>query len=147
MGLYIAELLLKYALDDAGVGHGQHHDLRDIYGKLPRQRRRGVERRYQKSLNSSIQVTRDVCRTVDSFLQYIGKQGFTDTRYFWESRGSYLSEHASIVFMPGEVHCLVYALIVELHRYPSAPVAKRFDTRFQPLKESLDSDRGETTSG
>ena len=76
-------MLLKYALDNAGVSHGQHHNLQELFRNLSRQRRRAVERKYKEILNSEVQRTWDVARTAESFLKYLGENAITDTRYFW----------------------------------------------------------------
>ena len=39
VGLYLAEMLLKYALDHSGASHGQHHNLHELFRNLSRQRR------------------------------------------------------------------------------------------------------------
>ena len=48
VGLYLAEMILKYALDHSGASHGQHHKLPELFRNLSRQRRRAVERKYTK---------------------------------------------------------------------------------------------------
>ena len=83
IGLYVIEMLLKYALDNAGVSHGQHHNLQQLFRNLSRQRRRAVERKYKEILNSEVQRTWDVAKTAESFLKYLGENAITDTRYFW----------------------------------------------------------------
>ena len=59
-GLYIAEMLLKYALDDYSGGHGMGHNLYDLFRKLPRQKRRTVERKYKEIINSQFEWAWDV---------------------------------------------------------------------------------------
>ena len=140
VGLYIIEMLLKYALDGSGVAHGAHHNLHDLFRKLSRQRRRAVERKYVEILNSNTEWTWDVAKSVDSFLLYLGKNAITDTRYFWEPDRSHLVEHASILVMPDTIRSMLYALFIELHNYPSKPIVKRYDTRFESLAKSLERD-------
>ena len=36
VGLYLTEMLLKYALDNSGVSHGHRHNLHDLFRKLSR---------------------------------------------------------------------------------------------------------------
>ena len=84
VGLYLAEMLLKYALDHSGASHGQHHNLHELFRNLSRQRRRAVERQYTKILNSTMASALDVAETVESLLRYLGQNAITDTRYFWE---------------------------------------------------------------
>ena len=146
VGLYIIEMLLKYALDDHGSSHGQHHNLHELFRNLSRPRRRAVQRKYEEILNSEVEWAWDVAETVDSLLQYLGNNAITDTRYFWEPDRNHLGEHASILFAPRMLRPLIYALFVELHNYPSKPITKRYNTTFQSLEESLRRDQQELAS-
>ena len=141
VGLYIIEMLLKYALNDYGVSHGKHHDLHELFRNLARPRRRAVQRKYTEILNSEVDWTWDVAETVDSLLVYLGENAITDTRYFWEPNRNHVGEHASILFAPGMLRPLIYALFVVLHGYPSKPIVKRYDTTFQSLAESFEEDQ------
>ena len=144
LGLYIIEMLLKYASDDTGVKHGQHHNLHELFRNLPRQKRRAVERKYTEILNSNTQWTWDVAKSADSFLWYLGKNAITDTRYFWEQDRTHIADHASILIMPDKIRNLVYALFITLHNYPSKPIRKRYNTTFESLADSLKRDKSET---
>ena len=137
LGLYIIEMLLKYALDDLGTPHGSNHDLNQLFSHLPRAKRRRVERKYTEILKSRTKQTWDIARSAESLLQYLGKSPITDTRYFWEPDRNHLVEHASILVMPNEIRNLLYALFIVLHNYPSEPIIKRYDTQFMSLRESL----------
>ena len=141
IGLYIVEMLLKYALDTSGVTHGLHHDLHQLFMQLSSQRRLAVERKYKQILNSRTKQTWDVVKSVDSFLRYLERDPFTDTRYFWEPNRNHVADHASIIIMPQDIHSLIYALFIVLHKYPSQPIEKRYDTKFISLKESLERDQ------
>ena len=141
VGLYIVEMLLKYALDDAGVPHGQHHNLQDLFRNLSRQRKRAVERKYKDLLNSEFDWAWDVAETVDSILEYMGNNAITDTRYFWEEGRSHAADHASILISPRMLRPLVFSLFIVLHNYPSQPIVKRYDTTFISLAESLRKDQ------
>ena len=103
-----------------------------------------MERKYTELLNSRKKSAWDVEKSVDSLLKYLGKNAITDTRYFWEPDRGHLAEHASIVFMPAAIYCLLYALFIVLHNYPSQPIVKRYDTTFQSLAESLERDQKRT---
>ena len=140
IGLYIVELLLKYALDDAGSSHGKGHNLPDMYRKLPRHRRRAVQRRYTQLLNSEVDWTWDIAETVESLLSYLGENPITDTRYFWETGRTHLTDFASILIASRLLRQLIYALFIELHQYPTRGTVKRFDTAFVSLVESLEKD-------
>ena len=146
VGLYIIEMLLKYALDDCGTPHGEHHNLRELFRNLPRPRRRAVQRKYTEILNSEADWAWDVAETVDSLLHYLGENAITDTRYFWEPDRHHVGEHASILFAPQMLRPLIHALFIVLHNYPSKPIVKRYDTTFRSLAESLreDQQRAET---
>ena len=139
-GLYIIEMLLKYALDNSGVSHGKHHHLHDLFIKLSRPHRRRVERKYTEILNSNTDLTWDVAKTADSLLRYLGEGPITDTRYFWEPNRTHVVESASILVAPPMLRPLIYALFIELHNYPSKPIVKRYDTTFQSLAVSLKED-------
>ena len=140
LGLYIIELLFKYALDDCGKGHGHGHDLHTLFETLPQEKRLAVEQKYIEILESQMSSAWDVERSVDAFLQYLGKNPITDTRYFWEEGRSHLVEHASILMMPDGIRRLLFALFIVLHNYPTKPIIKRYDTTFRSLKESLEND-------
>ena len=141
VGLYLVEMLLKYALDDAGTSHGQHHNLQELFRNLSRQRKRAVERKYKDILNSEFDLAWDVAETVNSLLSYLGGNAITDTRYFWEPGRSHAAEHASIMIAPGMLRSLIYALFIVLHNYPAQPIVKRYDTAFISLAESLRRDQ------
>ena len=141
IGLYIVELLLKYALDDSGASHGQDHNLQELFRNLPRQRKRAVERKYKDLLNSEFDWAWDVAATVDSLLYYLGSNAITDTRYFWEPDRSHVAGHASILMSPRMLRPLIYALFIVLHNYPTQPIVKRYDTTFVSLAESLEQDQ------
>ena len=141
VGLYIIELLLKYALENAGVAHGQHHNLQELFRNLSRQRRRAVERKYTELLNSDFEWAWDVARTAESLLRYLGTSAITDTRYYWEPNRTHVGEHASILVAPQMLRPLLYALFIVLHNYPSKPIVKRYDTTFVSLAESLKKDQ------
>ncbi len=141
IGLYIIEMLLKYALDDSGASHGQHHNLHELFRNLSRPRRRAVQRKYTEILNSEADWAWDVAETVDLLLHYLGENAITDTRYFWEPGRHHAAEHASILFAPGMLRPLIYALFIVLHNYPSKRIVKRYDTTFQSLAESLREDQ------
>ena len=100
VGLYTTEMLLKYALDELGRSHGQHHNLHELFRNLPRPWRRAVERKYTEILNSEADWTWDIAKSVDSLLRYLGENAITDTRYFWEPDRNHVGEDAPILFAP-----------------------------------------------
>lgn len=138
IGLYIIEMLLKYALDDSGASHGAHHNLHELFRQLSSDNRRAVEQKYTEILNSELDWTWDIAETVDSFLQYFGRNAITDTRYFWEPDRTH-HEYAASLFVPEILHPLIGALLIVLHNYPypSELIVKQYDTIFKPLPEYL----------
>ena len=146
VGLYLTEMLLKYALDNSGVSHGQHHNLPRLFTDLPESHRVAVEQKYTEILNSEAEWAWDVAETVDSFLLYLGRNAITDTRYFWEPGRNHVGEEASILFAPRMLRPLIYAIFIVLHNYPSKPIRKRYDTTFPSLAESLKQDQQQVQS-
>lgn len=147
VGLYVAEMLLKYALDSWGGAHGQHHNLHELFRNLPRHRRRAVERKYRELLNETTEWTWDVSESVDSFLRYLGENAITDTRYYWEPNRTHLNHFASILIAPRMLHPLIYALFIVLHNYPSQPILKRYETVFLSLAESMEENHRRSENG
>lgn len=135
IGLYLAELLLKYALDDDGVWHRRNHNLYELFRQLARPRRRRVEEKYTEILTSRRRHAWDHERTVDELLKYLGDDPMTDSRYFWERPHT---GEISILIAVETVYALVYALFIALHRYPErGPKPKPIGTVFQSFEESL----------
>ena len=141
IGLYIVEMLLKYALDDSGASYRSNHKLHELFKKLSPGSSRAVEQKYKELLNSYQEWSWDVAKSADSLLRYLGKTAITDTRYFWEPNRTHLGKHASILIMPDAIYCLLYALFIVLHGYPSEPFVKRYDTKFRSLAEFLEQDQ------
>ena len=138
IALYLVEMLLKYALDSYGVPHGKKHNLHQLFMNLPRPTRRAVERRYAQLLRSAVARTWDVCRTVESFLGYLGDNPITDTRYFWENDRECGDDRGSLLILNHTIlRQLVYAIFIELHNYPTKPIVERYDTKFESLDESF----------
>ena len=143
IGSYIAEMLIKYALEDSGRTYGPHHNLYELFRNLPRPLRCEVERTYTAILNSLMESAWDIAKSVESLLQYLGPNPIKDTRYFWEPNRNHVHifEHTSILIMPETIHCLIYALFIALHNYPNKPIVKRYNTVFMSLAEALERDQ------
>lgn len=141
VGLYLAEMLLKYAVDPWGSSHGWGHDLLDLFRQLQYASRRAVEQKYMAILNSQSSWALDIEESAESLLRYLGDNPITDTRYYWESGRTHVAEHASILFAPKMLRPLVYALAIVFFDYPDASFVKRFDTTFHSLAELLERDR------
>ena len=132
IGLYLSEMLLKYALDDLKRDFGRNHNLYSLFKKLPRPRRRAVAKKYDEILRNRVISTWEYARSVESLLEYSGNNPLADTRYFWEAR------REVIPLSPGPFMPLVYALFIELHGYPQGgPLKRRHKTVFLPFDGSL----------
>ena len=130
VGLYLAEVLLKYALDDLDKEFGNDHDLCRMFEQLPSQSRCAISRAYDKILRSRVRSTWEYARTVESLLRHLGHNAISDTRYYWEKRNT------PVELSPGPLFPLVDALFMELHGYPQGySLNERYDTVFLPLEE------------
>ena len=141
VGLYLTEMLLKYALDHVGMSYDQHHNLHRLFTDLPESHRRAVEQKYTEILNSEAELAWDIAETADSLLTYWGQNAITDTRYFWEPDHNHVGEEASILFAPSMLRPLIYGIFIVLHNYPTKPIVKRYDTTYQSLAESFKKDQ------
>lgn len=140
IALYTIELALKYELEKHGQAIGTHHNLRVLFQKLPSKRRSLVEKQYTEILKNRVSRTFDIARSIRAFLQYLGSNPITNTRYFWEPGRSHLAAHASILIMPDILRHLLYSMLIALHDYPSSPLPKRYDTEFLRLRDALNQD-------
>ena len=137
-GLYLAEMLLKHALDDLNQTYDHIHNLQNLFQALPLQRRNAVESKYSEILSGSVSETWDFARSVASFFDYLGDDPFTDSRYFWERPRPHDPREMSIVFFGTALLPLIYALFVGLHNYPEKGQYKeQYETRLISFEESL----------
>lgn len=135
VGLYLIELLLMYALDDSHITYRSDHNLRKLFGLLPLHKRRAVERKYRELLYNRHKSAWDFAKTAESFLQYLGQNPITDSRYFWKRPHT---KDRSIVFLPDTLSSLIWALYIALHDYPQKePIKQRFQTEFISFIDSL----------
>ncbi len=131
IGLYLVEVLLKYALDDMNVQYRNTHNFARLFAGLPRPRRRAVSALYRKILNNRVEWTWDFAEDVDTLLQHLADNALRDARYFWEV-------NEPRILSPGPLEPLIYALLIELHSYPQrGPLVKKYETSFVSLEESL----------
>ncbi len=136
IGLYLIEMLLKHALRNANLCYGRIHSLSELFADLPRNNRLAAESKYTEILTQETAEAWDFESSVSSYLEYLGHDPFTDTRYFWERKRRY---GISIIFGYGSLRRLVYALFVALHDYPErACNEQRFHTKFRSLEQSLE---------
>ena len=135
IGLYLVEMLLQYKLDNVGIPYEEDHNLHALFCSLPESCRSEVESKYSKLLAHRATQAWDFQRTVGTFLEFLGDDPVSDSRYFWER------EHGpdrSIIFLPNCLHDLIYALFIPLHGYPEASALEyRYDTEFQSFEDSL----------
>lgn len=135
IGLYFIELLILYALEESKVKYKANHDLKYLYGLLPIHKKRKVEKKYSELLNNTFETTWDIARSVESFLEYLGKNPITDSRYFWKRPHNV---HRSVLFLPQNLETLIWAFLIALHHYPqSGPIERRYQTKFESLQESF----------
>ena len=133
VALYLAEMLLKTYFEIRGGTHDTNtHNLAHLFRKLPKDRQDTVEQIYTQILNSECEWTWDVCRTVECFLDFLGKNPIGKSRYPWQQ------QHVGTLYAPGKLRPLVSALYIGLHGYPyeSGALDKRFDTQFKSFSES-----------
>lgn len=138
LSLYAIELLIKYELEKLELKYGASHNLIALYEKLPLEKRNEAGQTYQLILKNQKEWTWDVAESIESLLQYLGKNAITDTRYFWEPGRSRLVDNASILMMPDILQVLVYSLVIALHKYPYKQTGQKYNTIFMPLKPSLE---------
>lgn len=135
VGLYLIELLILYALDDCHITYKPDHNLRKLYGLLPPHKKRAVERKYKELLSHNQKSTWDFAETAESFLDYLGQNPITDSRYFWKRPHT---KDRSILFLPDKLSHLIGALFIALHDYPQeGPFKQRFQTQFISFLDSL----------
>ena len=136
IGLYLIEMLLKYALDRAGKPYDSFHNLSALFRELPETRRTEVESKYRELLVDGVASTWDFARSVESFFTYLGNDPLTDSRYFWDRGRSY---GGSILFTVNNLRLLIYALFIALHSYPEgSPLERRYDTKLISFEASLE---------
>ena len=135
IGLYLIEMILKYALDKTAHPYGQTHDLHQLYVGLPDAGQKAAEGKYLQALADEVAETWDVARSIYSFLEYLGEDPIGNTRYFWEREHS---PGRSIVFQPMTLRRVIYALFIALHNYPEGyEYEARYQTKFISLEGSF----------
>ncbi len=140
---HMIELALKVELAKHRPKVPKNHDLGQLFCALPQRRRKKAEKVYCEELQNSVKETFDVFRTIDSFLKFLGHNPSVETRYYWDedSVSNTLGvNHFVNLIAPDDYTRLVYALMIAFHDYPTNPMKHNFDTRFIPLKESVNKD-------
>lgn len=135
IGLYVIEMILKYAVHQERLSYSRKHNLLELFGVLSASKRTAVELKYRQILLHGVAETWDVFETVNSFLEYLGNNPITQSRYFWDHdhfRGR------SIIFTSADLRHLMHALFIALHDYPEGyEYEVRFDTKFTSLEQSF----------
>ena len=135
VGLYIVEILLKRALVEEGIQPPHHHGLLELFRDLPGPKRQAAESKYQEILVHRVEDGWDFQKSVESFLEYLGNNPITDTRYFWDRPHT---GPMSIIFLADALSPLIDALFIALHGYPQGgALTPRFNTRFRSLEDSM----------
>jgi len=133
IGLYLLEILLKYAHSHPPHGHNLAH----LFASLPKLKRQEVEDKYQELLANGVEETWDFARTAESFFDYLGKNPITETRYFWENQYQRPDDEPLLIGV-GILGVLIWSVFIALHNYPeSAPSKQLYKTRFISLKQSI----------
>ena len=110
--------------------------MRYLFNKFPQSVRNAVEDRYKVLLNSEVEWTWDICKTVQFFLSFLGKNPIKNTRYPWQAQND-------LLYNANMYRYLIYAIFIKLHNYPMAESSfeKRYDTQFKSLVDSLKYER------
>lgn len=135
IGLYLSEMLLKYALDEIDVKYRNTHNLNSLYSKLPYDKKKRAKEKYKELLHNRYEWTWSFARTLNPFLKYLGENPIKDSRYFWKKNYSSRPHLLS----PRNLNTLVYSLLIALHNYPqkSPVIEKRYETQFVDFEKSL----------
>ena len=139
IGLYLSELLIKYALDSSNITYANTHNLRKLYLKLPAKKRKQVEDKYTIIIQNTFSWTWSFARTPNAFLRHLGANPIKETRYFWNTNFQFRSQ----ILSPHNLYPLVYSLLIELHDYPqrSESIVKRYDTKFVNFEKSISKEK------
>lgn len=138
---YLAEILLKCAYAKHRDDNFPHtHHLAHLFQNLPAAERQATEVQYKKLLNAKAEWTWDIFKTVKSFLAFLGRNPFTETRYYWDKRS--LSNTLGVrgfqgLMAPEEHGLLVASLYIALHGYPSLPLNQRYVTKYRSIRRAL----------
>ena len=113
IGLYLVEMILKYALDDADREFTRKHNLRALFDRLPWPTRRTAQNEYTRLLEKRSLLTTGIQIDLGRSLADLGNDPITEVRYFWEPT------RTPIVLSPGPLVPVIYALLTAFHGYPS----------------------------
>ena len=135
VGLYLAEMLLKYALDEREIAYAEDHNLEGLFQLLPVSEQESLRRCQARILHSQPGHAWDFERTIDDLLAYLQRDPFTGSRYFWDSK---TGQRGGVLFAPRILIPLIDALFTELHGIVLAPTGTQFYERdFESFEGSL----------
>ena len=115
VGLYLVEMILKYALDNSDRTFSRNHNLYGLFRRLPRPSKLSAEKEYANLMPKSPLRNARVQGDLAQYLKGLGEDPITDLRYFWEGR------RANISLSPRSRIPVVFALLTALHEYPPQP--------------------------
>ena len=134
VGLYLAEMLLKYALDEHSIGYPEDHDLEGLFQLLPALEQECLRTCHARILHSQPGHAWDFERTIDDLLAFLHGDPFTESRYFWDAE---TVEGEGVLFAPRILVPLIDALFTELHDVDLAPAGREFHERnFESFEKS-----------
>ena len=135
VGLYLAEMALKFALDERSIRYADDHNLERLFSLLPGEDKEGLRVRYKRILHSEPGHAWDFQQSIDSLLRHLDEDPITETRYFWDGAERLRS---GVLFAPDRLIPLVDAVLSELHAYEvGASEAEFFDKHFESFKLSI----------
>ena len=139
IGLYLAEIALKYALDERDIDYQDSHDIEMLYLHLPEEERTNLRRGYTKILHSESGHAWDFQRSIDELIRHLAEDPFTVTRYYWDRPPE---DGDVVLFHPERLIPLVDAILSELHGIELAPRKEAyFERDFQSFQASLPGSR------
>ena len=134
-GLYLAEMLLKYALDNRSIGYTEDHNLEVFFQLLPVSDQKSLRGCYKTILHSQPGHCWDIERSIDDLLAYLRHDPFTESRYFWDIK---TVEKEGVLFAPRIFVPLIDSLFTVLHHTRLMPRGTEyFERDFRSLEESL----------
>ena len=134
-GLYLAEIALKYALDERSIEYEEDHNLEGLFLLLPGREKERLRTSYKKILHSERGHAWDFQRSLEELLRYLDKDPFTVSRYFWDEK---VDERDGVLFSPRMLAPLIDSVLSDLHGFEIGPKDNRFFERdFQSFEESI----------
>ena len=135
VGLYLGEMLLKYALDERAVDYKEDHNLEEFFQRLPPDDQERIRTRYVQILHSEPGHAWDFQETIDDLLRYLQRDPFTESRYFWDAQ---TAPRGGVLFSPRILTPMIDAFFAELHGFFFREgVPRFFEREFESFEESI----------